>query len=474
MSLLQIPAQIGKTLWGFINPQRTAGRISLGRTAIVAQIVGAAIFLGYTLVKKDFDLPFSPERYRVEVIFPDAKGLDQADEPSAAVAGSPVGRVTDVEYENGRAIATLELEADIRGKLFADATVGLRPASALQNLLVNINPGSPEAGPLPDDVPIEPENTNSFVSIDELTSVFDADTQAYAQILITEAERGLRGRSSELSASLAKLGELTDTAKPVARALAQRRRLLSELVGHLDQTFETVALRGEQLGIAVDAGSRTLAVTAGREAELTKATRMLGPVVREAHLSLAATREIAEPLAPTLERLVPAARHLPRDARRLRRLIPRASRFVDQTDELTREGELPLSLLLTATEGLDAKAAALVPVAKDLTFRSTLLDQYKGGVPQLADTWSGAFSVSDNGGSYGQVDVLGIEPFRPENFGFASARAARSAGGGEGLDLLMAEALELSCKTQSAWACVVRFGAPGLPDQPVTATEGKG
>ena len=459
------------TLWGFINPKRTAGRIPLGRTAIAIQIVGAAIFLGYTLAKKDIRLPFSAEPYTVEVRFPDAKGLDASDEPSAAVAGSPVGRVSDVRYENGFAVATLDLDSDVRGKIFADAEAAIRPASALQNLLVNIDPGTPDAGELPSGEVIPPERTDTFVSVDELTSVFDADTQAYTQILITEVERALRGRDAELSASLQRLGRLTSTAQPVTKALAERRLLLAELVGHLDETFSTVSLRGEQLGQAIDAGSRTLAVTADREAELTTATRRLGPLVAEAQRSLAAASGVTVPLAPALKRLAPAARSLPLTARRLRGLIARAHPFLGDVDRLTREGRVPLQTLLIGTEGLQQKAEELVPVSRDLTVRAALLDRYKGGIPQLADVFSGAFSTSDNGGIYGQVSVLGFEPLKPENFGFAAF--PRSGGGGRatGLERGLAEALELSCRSQSEYACLIRNMIDGLPAEPVLGGE---
>src|SRR4051812_32238814 len=101
-----------------LNPLRRRkrpGEIPLGRLAIAVQIVGALIFLGYTLTKKEITLPFSDSRYEVQVIFPDAKGLDPADGPAAAVAGSPLGKVTDVRYEDGRAVATLDLDPDVRG-----------------------------------------------------------------------------------------------------------------------------------------------------------------------------------------------------------------------------------------------------------------------------------------------------------------------------------------------------------------------
>jgi phospholipid/cholesterol/gamma-HCH transport system substrate-binding protein len=457
----------------FVNPRLKVGRVPLGRTAIVAQIIGAMIFLGYTLAKKDVKLPFSPAGYEVEIIFPDAKGLDPSDGPAAAVAGSPVGKVTDVRYADGRAVATVELDSNVKGKIFADASAAIRPASALQNLLVNIDPGSPAAGPLPDNQPIEPERTSDFVSIDELTSIFDADTQAYLQIVISEAQRALHGRAGELRSSLAELGRLTGTATPVASALARRRELLTRLVGDLDTILGTLAVRGDQLGTAVDAGSRTLAVTSRRSNQLRAAVGELAPALGEARRSLAATRGITEPLAPALERLAPAARFLPPAAAKLRALVPPTGRFLNQVDALSRDGRLPVDLFLQGTQGLAQKAQQLIPAAKDISYRADLLDKYKGGAAQFGDVLSGAFSVSDSAGNYGQVDLLKPEPLRPENFGLQAAAARSQGGRPPRLETLLATALERSCQTQSPYACLMRFGIPELQGQPVTTSEGK-
>jgi phospholipid/cholesterol/gamma-HCH transport system substrate-binding protein len=455
------------------RPKHRPGEVPLGRIAIAVQIAGALLFLGYTLAKKDISLPFSADRYEVEVIFPDAKGLDPADGPSAAVAGSPLGKVTKVRYEDGRAVATLDLDSDVKGKIFADATARLRPASALQNLLVNIDPGTPAAGPLPDGQAIQPQNTETFVAIDDLTSVFDADTQAYAQILLGEADRAVHGRAGSLRSSLAELGRLTDTAQPVAAALADRRLLLTRLVGDLDTIFSTVSTRGEQLGRAVDAGSRTLEVTSARRHELEQLTTRLAPLTNELNRSLAATRRVTEPLAPVLSRLAPASRRLPMATAQLRRLIPVANRFLTPAGRLLSEGQLPLRLLLTGTDGLTQKVEDLLPQAKDLAVRADILDKYKGGVAQLADTFSGVFSVTDGGGVFGQVDVLGIEPLRPENFGFPPSTKASSPKGQE-MYRLFATALEQRCAEGSVPACIMRVETPGLPTHQVMAPGGDG
>ena len=78
------------------NPKLKAGRIPYGRTTLALLTVGALVFVGYTLAKKEIRLPFSPEPYYVKVILPDAAGLDPSKEPAAGVAGASAGRVVDV------------------------------------------------------------------------------------------------------------------------------------------------------------------------------------------------------------------------------------------------------------------------------------------------------------------------------------------------------------------------------------------
>jgi phospholipid/cholesterol/gamma-HCH transport system substrate-binding protein len=439
-------------------------RIPHGRLVIGLQIIAALAFLGYTLTKKSIRLPGSSAPYEVEVEFTDAKGLDRVDEPGAAVAGALVGRVTGTRYEEGRAVATLTLEPDVRGKLFADASAELRPASAIQNLIVNIDPGDPAAGPLPDGERIPSSRTTAFVAIDELTGVLDADTRAYAQILIGELEGGLDGRAGDLRVALRRLAAVTDDAGPISRSLATRRRLLARLVDDLDVVTKTLADRSVELGNAVAAGSGTLAVTAARERELAAATRLLGPVLEEADRSLAAGADLAEVLVPALDRILPSAGGLDEAGAELSALLPRAAQLVGQFDQLTRRGAEPTQLMLRGTAGLTAKVKGLIPTAADLVRLARTMDDYRHGAAQLGDTLSGATSVNDTGGTYGQVDVLEIEDLKPENFGLPESAARGRNGRPSPLERKLAEALERTCKANPV-ACIMRFTVPGLPER---------
>ena len=463
-TVLELPLRAVRYLWRFVNPPLKAGQVPLGRLAIVVQILVALAFVGYTLSKKSIRLPLSSEPYEVQVIFPDAKGLDRLDEPAAAVAGTPVGRLSHVEYSDGRAIATLTLDDDLRGKVFADASAAIRPASALQNLLVNIDPGTPEAGELTE--PIPPWRTTSYVAIDELTSILDADTQAYATILIEQLELALHGREPQLRGAIGKLDDLVDTASPVAEALAKRRRLLTRLVGELDVVADTLGDRGVQLASAVNAGNQTLSVTAAREAELAAATRELGGVLREADAAIGGLAAVSRPLLPALDELVPAAAPLADSIVRLREFVPSGEGLIDRFEELVEAGEEPLSLLVEGTRGIGARARGIIPGAEDLAALAKRLDKYKEGMRQTADVLSGSFSAQDRGGAYGQVSFINIEPMRPENFGFEGGTST------EEFARRAARAFELACLTENPLACYFRFTIPGLPKQPVLDGEG--
>ena len=96
------------------------------------------------------------------------------------------------------------------------------------------------------------------------------------------------------------------------------------------------------------------------------------------------------------------------------------------------------------------------------------MDEYRNGGAQLADTLSGANSVNDNGGTYGQVDVLELEDPKPENFGLPASAARSRDGGPSLLERKLAIALERTCE-QNPCACILRFAVPGLPDRAADA-----
>lgn len=447
------------------------GRIPYARTILLIQLAAALLFVGYTLVKKEVRLPFSPEPYYVDVILPDAKGLSPAKDPAAGVAGVIAGKVVGARVQpDGKARVTLRLDPEMRGKVFADASASVRPTSVLQTLIVNVHPGTPEAGELPDRGVIDAARTDAFVHIDELTSMLDADTRAQVAVLIAEATRALRGRAPELRAIFGELAELTDAATPLTRALAQRRRLLTRMVGHVDELFELLGQRGEQLAAAIRAGRRTLDVTGAREPELAEATRALAPALREAGRSLSSTRALAEPLGVALDELTPASESVGPTARELRELAPRLRRTSALADRLIDEGARPAAQLAGGLRGLGKRIREdQTPALEELADLVELLYDYRTGVVQFAENMSALISANHNGGAFVPYVIVDTE-ILPEGLGLTPQQARRPALGGRlnRLGVMLARAFEGSCREgASELACLMRFAVPGLPRRPL-------
>ncbi len=479
--LASLPKRFLTGLKEFVNPSLKAGRIPLTRTVLVLQLIAALVFVGYTLIKKQIRVPFSPAPYLVQVALPDAAGLDPSKEPTAGVAGSAAGRVTKVVYEGGQAIATLRLDSDLRGKIFDDATASLRPLNVLQVLVVNINPGTPRDNdgdgafdnPLPDDEPIPAARTDKFVHIDELTSVLDADTQAQVRTLISESAKALggKGQPKRLREIFDRLGRLTDTATPLAKALDERRVLIAELTDHLDEVFATLAVRGDQLAQAIHAGSDTLAVTAGREAELAEATRLLAPVLVEAQRSLAAGRQLAVPLNSALDELIPVAGNLEPAAVKIGDLVPKGEALFSQFEQLVRDGRRPIRLFEEGTRGLGRRIEnEVIPAVGKFAATAAALDKFKGGIAQTADLWTSAFSTHASNGPYSQIYVNNFE-FTSAGFGLPASAAQSRNGEPTKLSLMLARALEQTCREDSLVACALRFSLPELPAEATIAPE---
>ena len=339
-----------------------------------------------------------------------------------------------MRIDSGRARVTLRLDHEFEGKIFKDATATVRPTSALQTLIVNIDPGTPARGELEAGDTIPPARTGSFVHIDELTAMLDADTQAQVQVLIRELAGALDGREPELRRIVAELGRLTDGATPLAEALSDRRVLLRRLTDNLDVMLTTLGDRGDQLAAAVDARqphargdraplarrSRRRCASSRRCSQETRLALAREPPAGRAAVAGARPADPGRPTTPAwpprgcattlpaLDRFVDAAgRRSPATAAGRRACWPTASS--DQA-ELIRNDQTP------ALQGADRarRAARAQPQRRH---------------PVRPATSAASTSVNRRAGTYGQFDILNFET-SPEAFGFgrvAPRRAERRA-----------------------------------------------
>jgi phospholipid/cholesterol/gamma-HCH transport system substrate-binding protein len=435
-----------------------------GLLVIGIQFVLAIGFLGYLLWNEGVRPPLIDQGFTVKVEFADAAGLSSDSHAQATVAGVPEGQVTDVHYEDGLAVATLRLDGDAEGLVHQGATAQIVSRSALQDLLVDVQPGPSSAPPLHDGDVIPPARTSSTVGPDRLVGVLDADTRAQVQVLVGQLAAGLKGRSPELRGDLSDLSSLVDSAGQVTGALAQRRELLARLTRDLDSIFGTLGDRDRQLTGAIDAGQQTVSVTASRDRELAAAMRELPATLTNAGAALESVDALSKPLEPALTELRPFARRLPGALRRLRGFLPSGSRLLDDFDHLTAQGNGPVRDVAASLRELGPAATGLRSPTEKLLPSLRAIDRNKNGIGEVGDHFSGVFSTNDANGPI--LRGLGFfEPIDPADLGFPS---------GDGADAKAAAATALTqvCLGANPLACLVRYLVPGLPGTVVPKGEG--
>lgn len=428
----------------------------MAAVALATQTVLAVVAVGMLFAGQGKSFPLiTGGHFEMKVAFRDAGGLNETKHPPVTVAGVMSGSVTEVRYERGLAIATLRLKNEAKGKIFRDARALVTPRSALNDLTVDVEPGSPAAGRLAPGATIAATRTTGPVNLDRLAGVLDLDTRANLVALVSELGTALDHRGGSLGAAVAELGPLVLSSDTVARQLARRRTLVKRLVPQLRTVFTALARRGRDVRRVLSAGDRALAAVATEQQQTASAVRELAPALGGVGRAMHEVEALGTPLRPSLVRLAPFAATLPAALKALRDFSPEGGRLVADLDALAERGRQPLSELRSLAARLGPASSSLTPSVRRLEPVVKDLDRNKLGIGQLGSNFSGIFSNQNGNGvttrAYGFFEVP-----RPENLGFPSTKAGRAQAA-----LRLAQALELTC-VRNVVACIARFTVPGL------------
>ena len=178
-------------------------------------IIGLAIGV-YILNQQSLRFPLVQEKPKqIEIELSNAQAVQPGQGQTVRVAGVEVGRIADVEVEDGVAVVTLEIEKDYENLIRSDATALLRPKTALKDMFIEVNPGTAQA--VPEGGRIGVANTLPDIDPDEIYAALDADTRPYLKLLVAGAGKGLRDRGDDLREVFRRL-------EPIHRDLARVTR----------------------------------------------------------------------------------------------------------------------------------------------------------------------------------------------------------------------------------------------------------
>jgi phospholipid/cholesterol/gamma-HCH transport system substrate-binding protein len=325
--------------------------------AIIALFVVAAVVGGVILTNQRLTLPgwvpvIGKDFYEVKAEFTTAQAVTPGQGQTVNVAGVEIGEISKVELDDGKGVVTLRIEEEHR-PIFRDATALLRPKTGLKDMTVELVPGTRRAGALPEGGRIPVSNTLPDVNLDEILSSLDADTRAYLQLLIGNAEEGLRGNGRELANVLRRFEPLARDLRRVNEDLAERRGNIKRVIHNTSLLMEELGARDEEVARFVETSSKVFESLSSEDENIRATLRELPSALQETRTALASAETLAGELGPSLSALRPAARALGPALRDTRPFLRESTPIIrDELRPFARDIQPAVSELRPALRGL--------------------------------------------------------------------------------------------------------------------------
>lgn len=268
---------------------------------------------GYIVINQRFPNPFA-SFVNVNGRFQTAAGVVPGLGEPVNIAGVNVGEITGTSLSGGQAIIHMQLKPSqlpAPHRIYRNATAVLFPNTPLKDMEVDIDPGTPNAGVMPQGGTIPVGQTTVPTDSDEVLASLDTDTRTWFGSLITDLNEGTTGRGQDIKHLLQNLGPTSAQMRQIGDLLAARRHELAQIVHNLGTLSQAVSAKDAQLRTVVRAGDQTVSALSSQDVALTQAVSRLPGTLQTTRTTLADSTKFANALGPTANALVPVARRLP-------------------------------------------------------------------------------------------------------------------------------------------------------------------
>ena len=282
--------------------------------AILMGALAAALVGGYILSNQRFYLPkwvpvVGSDFVDYQAELPTAQAITPGQGQTVNIAGVAVGELAKVDLVDGKAVVTMKIRRKYT-PIYKDATVLVRPKTGLNDMTLELAPGSKSAGVLPPDQRIDVSRTLDNVDLDEVLQSLDNDTRDYLRLLLAGAGDGLRNNAANLSATFKRFEPTSRDLARIMDKLSERRTNIRRTVRNFRLLSESLAGKDEDLAQLVDASGAVFESFAEQDQNLRAALRELPSSLQTTRTALDKTGDLAKVLGPTLEDLGPTARNL--------------------------------------------------------------------------------------------------------------------------------------------------------------------
>jgi phospholipid/cholesterol/gamma-HCH transport system substrate-binding protein len=282
--------------------------------AVITMVVIAAVVGGYILAHENLKLPgwvpvFGRSYYTLKAEIQTAQAVTPGQGQAVTIAGAKIGEVASVDLRNGVAVVTMKVTPKY-AHIYRNATMLLRPKTQLQDITVEINPGSASSGKLPSGSTLPLTQTAPNVNFDEFLSSLDAETRTYLQELLAGAGGGLKNNGKAFAATLKRFDPTAREVQKIASELEVRHASIARSIHNFRLLMEALGGKDTQLAQLVDASNAVFATFAQEDQNVQSTLHLLPGALTKTKAGLGKIATAAHELGPTLHKLQPFASSL--------------------------------------------------------------------------------------------------------------------------------------------------------------------
>ena len=277
--------------------------------AILALVVGAIVVSAYILTHERLRFPLiQSQPIKMNAEFQTAQAFTPGQGQTVRVSGVQVGEVGQVQIKNGVAIVEMDIDDKYKHLFHTDATMLARPRTGLQDMFIEVTPGTKNAPIAKDGYTFPVSQSQPEVNPDEFLSALSSDTRAYLDLLVNGAGQGLKNNGGNQLAGV--LQRFEPTHRDLARlngAVSQRGAALRHLVNSLQRLNTALADKQAQIVSLVDASQKVFHAFAIQNQNVSRAVQDLPATLEQTTQTLRKVTTFAGLLAQT-NQLVPAVK----------------------------------------------------------------------------------------------------------------------------------------------------------------------
>jgi phospholipid/cholesterol/gamma-HCH transport system substrate-binding protein len=294
---------------------------TLGRILVMASFALSCFgLLLYLWVAFGGGFPLKPKGYRFHVRFGEATQLAQ--QADVRISGVPVGKVVKLALGPGKTTdATIQID-ERYAPIPRDARAILRSKTLLGETYVELTPGHPSAGTLPEDGVLSDAQVSKTVELDEVFRSLDPRTRQSFQVWMQSLAQGIRGRGQDLNAAFGTLAPFAEDTNELLEVLNEQDAAVRQLVRNTGVVFDALSRRGDQLTGLIRSSNAVFGAIGGRNQELQETFKAFPTFERESILTLNRLNRFAAKADPIITQLRPVARELSPTLQAAGRLAP--------------------------------------------------------------------------------------------------------------------------------------------------------